>query len=136
MSQLGDFFPAFEGDIVTEDSPDYEAAIARWAANAARNAKYVAFVKNEKDIAIALEYAKANGLPIAIRGGGHNPAGASSSEGGIVIDLSKYLNDVRINPELKRAYVGGGALWETVDTTAIKHGLASVGGTVNHVSYR
>ena len=50
-----------------------------------------------------------------------------------MIDLSRYLNGVKVDPEKKVAYVGGGALWETVDRTAIEHGLATVGGTVNHV---
>jgi FAD/FMN-containing dehydrogenase len=39
---------------------------------------------------------------------------------------------VRVDPVEKLAYVGGGAIWETVDKTAIEHGLATVGGTVNH----
>ena len=50
-----------------------------------------------------------------------------------MIDLSRYLNGVKVDPDKKVAYVGGGALWETVDKTAIKHGLATVAGTVNHV---
>ncbi len=132
LSNFDTFKAAFQGDIVTEDSPDYVAAISRWAANAARKAKYICFVKGTGDIAAALKFAKAEGLIIAIRGGGHNPAGASSHEGGLIIDLSRYLNGVRIDAEDKRAYVGGGALWETVDKEAIKCGLASVGGTVNH----
>ena len=52
-----------------------------------------------------------------------------------MIDLSRYLNGVKVDPEQKVAYVGGGALWETVDRTAIKHGLATVSGTVNHVCH-
>ena len=69
----------------------------------------------------------------AIRGGGHSAAGTSSAEGGLVIDLSRYLDNVRVDPENKLAYVQGGAIWKTVDEAAIKHGLAAVGGTVNHV---
>jgi FAD/FMN-containing dehydrogenase len=67
-------------------------------------------------------------LPIAIKGGGHNAAGASSVEDGLVIDLSRYFNRVRVDPESKRAYVGGGSIWETVDKEAIKYGLATVAG--------
>ncbi|TEB04031.1 FAD-binding domain-containing protein [Coprinellus micaceus] len=60
------------------------------------------------------------------------PAGASSVEDGLVIDLSRYLNQVRIEPDKRLGYVGGGCVWKTVDEAAIKYGLATVGGTVNH----
>lgn len=130
---MSDLFKDFKGDLVHPTDPDYPAAIARWAANAERKAKLVAFVKDEQDVALAIKYAKTNKLPIAIRGGGHSPAGASSSEGGLIIDLSRYLNGARIDPEKRLAYVGGGALWEAVDKSAIEHDLATVGGTVNHV---
>ncbi|KAF9008803.1 FAD binding domain-containing protein [Cyathus striatus] len=120
------------GDIVTSDHPDYSKAIARWAKNAERLAKVVVYVKDEHDISLVLRYAKDAGLPLAIHGGGHNPAGASSVEGGVVIDLSRYMNKVRVDAEKRLGYVGGGALWATVDKEAMKHGLATVGGTVNH----
>lgn len=98
-----------------------------------RQAKIIAFVKNDQDVSLAVRYAQEASLPLAIRGGGHNPAGSSSSEG-IVIDLSRYMNECRIEAKDKLTYVGGGTLWKTVDEAAIKHGLATVGGTVNHVS--
>ena len=123
----------FHGDLVTPTDPDYAKAIARWAANAERQAKVVAFVKDPADVVLAIRYAIANKLPIAIRGGGHSPAGASSSEGGLVIDLSRYINTVTVDAEKKLAYVGGGALWEAVDKASVVHGLATVAGTVNHV---
>ena len=125
---------SFTGDWITPDHPDYSKAIARWAANAERRAKVVAFVKSAQDVVVVLRYAKEQNLPIAIRCGGHSPAGASSVENGIVIDLSRHLSSVRVDPTAKLAYVSGGALWETVDKTAIEHGLATVAGTVNHVS--
>lgn len=134
MSDFTSFQESFKGEIVTPTDPDYKKAIARWASNAERNAKIVAFVKDAEDVAVAISYAKANKLPLAIRGGGHSSSGASSSEDGLVIDLSKHLNGVRIDPENKLAYVGGGALWGAVDKAAIQHGLAGVAGTVNHVS--
>lgn len=134
MADFATFSSQFKGDLVTPEHDHYKEAIARWAVNAERKAKVVAFVKNEQDIGLAIAYAKSNGLPIAIRGGGHSASGASSSEGGLVIDLSRYLNGARADAEKKLVYVGGGALWETVDKEAIAHGLATVAGTVNHVS--
>jgi FAD/FMN-containing dehydrogenase len=134
MFSLESFRQSFRGDIVTPSDADYDQAISRWAINAQRKARIVAFVKDAEDVALAIKYAKANKLPIAIRGGGHSCSGASSSEGGIVIDLSRHLAGVKVNPEEKLGYIGGGAIWETVDKAAIAHGLATVGGTVNHVS--
>ena len=127
------FKAAFKGDVVTPGDSDYDQAIARWARNAARRAAIVAFVKDAQDVALAVKYAKEASLAVAIKGGGHNPSGASSSEDGLVIDLSRYLNGVAVDAEKKLGYVGGGAVWETVDKTAIERGLATVGGTVNHV---
>ena len=124
----------FKGDLVRPGDPGYDDALKRWAANATRKASIVAFVRDEEDVALAIKYARDSGLPIAIRGGGHSAAGASSIENGLVIDLSRYLNDVTIAAEKQLAYIGGGALWEAVDKTTIENGLASVGGTVNHVS--
>jgi len=123
---------SFTGDWVTPDHPQYPEAIARWAANAERRAKAVAFVKSAEDVVTVLRYATQNSLPIAVRGGGHSTSGASSIENGIVVDLSRYLSGARVDPGARLAYVGGGAIWETVDKATIEHGLATVAGTVNH----
>lgn len=123
----------FKGELVTPHDPDYEQVIDRWAANARRRAAVVAFVKDEHDVALAIKYARAAGLRIAIKGGGHSQAGTSSCEGGLIIDLSRHMNTVRIDPDEKLAYVQGGAQWGQLDHAAMKYGLAGVAGTVNHV---
>lgn len=127
------FSQSFTGDLVVPSDADYDASIARWASNAQRSAKVVAFVKSPEDVALALKAAKSNKLSVAIRGGGHSVAAASSSEGGVVVDLSRHMNQVEVDSESKLARVGGGALWRDVDQAAITHGLASVASTVNHV---
>uniref|UniRef100_A0A0W0FJA5 FAD-binding PCMH-type domain-containing protein n=1 Tax=Moniliophthora roreri TaxID=221103 RepID=A0A0W0FJA5_MONRR len=123
---------SLHGDIVIPSDPDYLSAISRWAINAARHAKVITFAKDVDDISLALCYAKENKLSLAIRGGGHNAVGASSAQDGLVIDLSRYMNQVRVDPARRLAYVQGGAVWKDVDEAAMQHGLATVGGTVNH----
>lgn len=122
MSDFTTFKNSFKGDIVTQDDPDYATAISRWSVAAERTAKYVAFVKDTDDIAAAIKFARNNNLEIAIKGGGHNPSAASSTKGGLVVDPSKYIKYVDVDPEKKLARVGGGALWSDVDETCIKHG--------------
>ncbi|TFK28966.1 FAD binding domain-containing protein [Coprinopsis marcescibilis] len=132
MTEISGLINSVKGDVVTEDHPSYAAAISRWARNAERKAKVVVFVKNAEDVVASIAYAKEHKLAFAIRGGGHNSATASSVTGGLVVDLSRYLNNVRVDSESQLGYVGGGALWRDVDAEAIKFGLATVGGTVNH----
>jgi FAD/FMN-containing dehydrogenase len=124
----------FSGDLVIPSDPDYEDSLVRWARNARRKAALVAFVKSAEDVSKAIKLATSQqpAIPLTARSGGHSTSGGSSVENGIVVDLSRYVNGVHVDGPKKLAYVGGGANWEAVDKAAIKHGLASVGGTVNH----
>lgn len=68
---------------------------------------------------------------MAVCGGGHSTSGSSSTDGGVCIDLSK-MRTVEVDPEQKTITAQGGAIWADVDSAAGEHGLATVGGTVNH----
>ncbi|KDQ17969.1 hypothetical protein BOTBODRAFT_52788 [Botryobasidium botryosum FD-172 SS1] len=119
---LEDFRASIEG-LVTQPG-DAEYTVRRWAANAQRPAAIVVFPRTPQDVAKSILFAQGAGYEIAIRGGGHSPSGASSTDGGLVIDLSKYLTGVRIDAEKQLAYVQGGAIFKTVEAEAIKYGLA------------
>ena len=51
--------------------------------------------RDASGVAIALRYAVGAGLPVSVRSGGHSPAGHSTSDGGVVIDL-RHLREVRV----------------------------------------
>ncbi|KAG9119802.1 hypothetical protein FRC07_005006 [Ceratobasidium sp. 392] len=111
----------------------------RWARNAEKPAAVVVCPATPEDVVQALAFVQGKGaysgqqkLDIAVKGGGHSPSGASSSDGGLVIDLQPNMHGVRVDPEAKLAYVKGGSIWAEVDEAAIKYGLATVAGTVNH----
>ena len=61
---------------------------------------------------------------MAISGGRHSASAASSSEGGLVIDLSKMRN-VRVDTTTNRIIAQGGCLWADVDAAAAKYELAT-----------
>ncbi|KAL7962674.1 hypothetical protein V8C34DRAFT_159653 [Trichoderma compactum] len=113
------------------DGQGYEKLIARWADNAIRQAGVVAVPVTYEEVSKLVKFASDNRLDIAVRGGGHSTGGCSSSEGGLVIDLSGMRN-VRVDKDSKLIIAQGGALWADVDNAAIEKGLATVGGTVNH----
>ena len=58
-------------------------------------------------------------------------AGTAVCDDGIVIDLSA-MRGVRVDPDHRRAWVQGGALWGDVDHETQAHGLATTGGIVSH----
>ena len=84
-----------------------------------------------EEVAIAIRFARKHKIEQVVRGGGHGTNGASSTEGGLVIDLSK-MNRVTVDPKNMTITAEGGCVWEDVDETAADYGLAAVGGTVNH----
>jgi FAD/FMN-containing dehydrogenase len=81
------------------------------------------------DIAAAFDFARGHELEVAVRGGGHNPAGHCVSDGGLVIDLS-LLRGVEVDAERRVARAGGGATWLDFDTATQESGLVCPGGVV------
>ena len=78
----------------------------------------------------AVNFARNHGLPLSVRGGGHNVAGSSVVDDGIVVDLSQ-MRDVHIDPTRRTARVGGGATWGDLDHASHAFGLATPGGQVS-----
>ncbi|KAF8604434.1 FAD-binding domain-containing protein [Ceratobasidium sp. AG-I] len=129
---LLDEIPGFLGQTITPSHSEYPSAISRWAYNAQRPARLIAYPRFTTDIFAAISHAHRHSIPLAVRGGGHSCAGTLSSTDGLVIDLSRHFAHVRIDVTNRIAFVGGGAVWRDVDEAAIRYGLAAVGGTVNH----
>jgi FAD/FMN-containing dehydrogenase len=69
-------------------------------------------------------FARDNGLPLAVRGGGHNIAGSAICDDGLVVDLSP-MKSVRVDPATRRAYVEPGATLGDFDHEAQAFGLAT-----------
>src|SRR3954466_11370372 len=122
---------AVRGELVTPDDNGYAEASRIWnGAHDSRRPALVVRCAGAADVIAAVGFARSNDLAIAVRGGGHSVAGFSTVDDGIVIDLSP-LTDLRVDPEARRATVGGGAVWADVDHETQAHGLATTGGLVS-----
>ena len=82
-----------------------------------------------RDVATAFDFARSVGLQVAVRGGGHNPAGHCVLDGGLVIDLS-LMRRVDINADARIALAEGGATWLDFDSATQAFGLVTPGGVV------
>ena len=83
-----------------------------------------------QDVVAAVNAARDNGLPPAVRCGGHNVAGKAMSDGGLTIDLCG-LREVTVDPERKLVHAGGGCLLGTVDAATAPHGLIVPAGIMS-----
>jgi FAD/FMN-containing dehydrogenase len=118
------------GDVITPDHPEYETARRVWNGMIDRRPAVIARCANAEDVAAAVGFARACGLTIAVRGGGHNVAGTAVVDDGIVIDLSP-MRAVRIDDSHDTVHVEGGATWSDVDVVTQPFGLATPGGVVS-----
>ena len=108
----------------------YDDARQVWNGMISHRPAVIARVESVDDVVAALALARAEGLPVSIRGGGHNVAGLAVGDGALVIDLSA-MNDVTVDPAARRARVQGGARWRDLDEAGQEHGLATPGGVVS-----
>ena len=119
---------ALRGPVLAPDSPGYDVARTTFNATTDRRPAVIACCASSEDVTTAIAWAEREGLPAAIRGGGHSVAGHAVCEGGLVIDL-RLLHGVQVDPDAQRVRVGGGATWRSVDAPCAAHGLAMPGGT-------
>ena len=119
-----------QGDVVDPGHADYETARRVWNGMIDRRPALIARCTSVADVQAALAFARSEGLPVAVRGGGHNAAGLSSTEGGVVIDLTP-MHHVEVDPEARLARAGGGTTWGQFDAATQAHGLATTGGAIS-----
>jgi FAD/FMN-containing dehydrogenase len=119
---------AFPGGWILPDDTDYDEARSTFNGTIDRRPAVVIRPTTTEEVAAAVRWARGEGLPIAVRGGGHNVAGHATADDAAVIDL-RHLREVVVDPERRRVRVGGGAIWNDVDGATVPHGLAMTGGT-------
>ncbi len=119
---------AVGGEVIDPSHASFDEARSTFNATIDRRPAVVVRPEGTQDVAAAVRWARDTGLPIAVRGGGHNVAGHATADGALVIDLRRQRRVV-VDPAARRARVGGGALWEDVDGATTAHGLAMPGGT-------
>jgi len=94
-----------------------------------RRPAVIARCVSAEDIAVAFDFARSHKLEVAVRGGGHNPAGHCVCDGGLVIDLSG-MRKVEVDAEMRIARSEGGATWLDFDSATQAFGLVTPGGVV------
>jgi hypothetical protein len=92
---MGDLRLSVAGDVVGPEDDGFDAARRCFNALVDRRPAVIVRCLGAEDIATAFDFARANRLDVAVRGGGHNPAGHCVVEGGLVIDPGADRDELR-----------------------------------------
>jgi hypothetical protein len=125
---LTKFRAQLKGGLILPTDPGYEAArrVFFWNPDTERRPALVARCAHADDVLHAIEFARRDGLEVAVRGGGHSPMGWGTSNG-LVIDLAG-MNRVTFDPAKRTGRIDAGALSGEVMRLAGRYGLAPVLG--------
>jgi FAD/FMN-containing dehydrogenase len=118
------------GPVLEPHDEGYDAARKVWNGLINRYPALIARPLDEDDVAGAIEFARAQHLPLAVRGGGHSVAGFGTCDGGLVIELS-LMKGISVDPAARTARAQPGLTWSEFDQATQAHGLATTGGLVS-----
>ena len=90
---LGELASVLRGDLIRPDDPGYDEARAIWNGAHDRRPALIVRCRGVADVMRTVEFARSEGLPLAVRGGGHSIPGFSTVDNGIVLDLSLMRED-------------------------------------------
>ncbi|WP_409180383.1 FAD-binding oxidoreductase [Amycolatopsis sp. VS8301801F10] len=131
LSDLKELREAFQGELLSPGDGAFDKARRIWNGMIDRRPAVIARCRSASDVSAAVRYARGARLPLSVRCGGHNVAGTSVVEGGVLIDLSP-MRRVRVDAENRIAEADGGCLLRDVDLATAEHGLACPAGVFSY----
>jgi FAD/FMN-containing dehydrogenase len=117
------------GDVVRPPDGGYDQAREVWNAAVDRRPALIVRPHEVADVIEALGFARSADMPVAVRGGGHSPAGYGVVEGGLVVDLSR-MKGLDVDPKRRVARADAGLTWGEYNARTGEHGLATPGSDV------
>lgn len=120
-----------QGPLLVATDEGYETARQVLNPSIDRRPALIAQPKSVAEVQAAVKFARANGVLLAVKCGGHSASGQSTCDRGMMIDLQN-LRGVRVDAQKRRAWVQGGTLLGQVDGACQPHGLVTPLGTVSH----
>ncbi len=113
------------GEVLTAESKGYDEARNVFNVGARQKPELIVRAKTAADVQAAVRYARGEGLPLSVRGGGHGAAGHAVVPKGLEVDLSLMR---KVAAGAKTAKLGGGCRGIEVLQQLSPKGKAAVSG--------
>jgi len=118
------------GPVIAPGDPEYDGCREIYNAMIDRHPAAMVKCSDAADVMAAVDFVRDHGLELAVRGGGHSGGGLCLVEDAVTIDLTP-MRWVRVDPEAKTAWVGGGSQLGDLDHAAHAFGLAIPAGIMS-----
>ena len=128
--QLDELRQRVRGEVIAEGDAGYDEARQVWNGVIDRRPALVVRCTGNADVIASIAFAREHGLPVSVRGGGHNVAGTAVADGAVVLDLGPMRN-VSVDLDRMTVRAGGGARLGDVDHETQAFGLATPFGVVS-----
>jgi FAD/FMN-containing dehydrogenase len=115
--------PRIRGRVIAPDDADYDTARTVMYGGIDLHPAAIARVADADDVAQVIGFARETGLELAVRSGGHSPAGHSSTDGGLVLDLAE-LKGIELDADSRTVWAETGLTAVELSTVTAEHGLA------------
>jgi FAD/FMN-containing dehydrogenase len=125
-----DFAANLRGPLLCPGDGGFDEVRRVWNGMIDRRPALIARCAGAADVIAAVRFARAHGLLVSVRGGGHNITGNAVCEGGLMIDLAP-MKSVRVDPAKRIARAEAGLTWGEYNRETQAFGLASTGGVVS-----
>ena len=122
-AKLADFNASLSGDLIGKGDGGYDDARSLWNGMIDRYPSQIVRARNTNDIRLAVDFARENGLLLAVKSGGHQIAGHAVADDALLLDLSQ-MRAVDVDLDKATAIVQPGCLLSDVDQATQVHGLA------------
>jgi len=123
------FEEALRGELLRLGDEAYDSARTVWNGMIDRKPALLVRCAGVADVMRAVDFARTHEILVAVRGGGHNIAGKSMCDGGLVIDLSS-MKGMRVDPGARTARAQAGLRLGDFDPETQAFGLATTMGIV------
>jgi FAD/FMN-containing dehydrogenase len=127
VSDIAQLRQAVRGQLVVPDDPGYDQARRVWNGMVDKRPAAVIYCAGSDDVITAVNFARTRNLLVAVRAGGHNVAGSSVCDAGIVIDVSR-MKRIEVDPVRRIARAQAGLSLGEFDAATQSHGLATTMG--------
>ncbi len=129
VAELAD---SLKGALYLQSDAGYAAAKRVW--NGMFDAKSPALIVqcvSTRDVINAVSFAAERNLLLSVKGGGHSLPGKSTSDGGLMVDLSR-MHETAVDADAMTLTAQGGALLGHIDDAATAHEMMTTTGIVSH----